>query len=64
MTQDAADRYRLRSKTSPLYLGAFMDLVVFSFLRISYFIKGTASYLMKRTHWDKLSRTNNEYILS
>ena len=64
VTQDAADRYRLRSKTSPLYLGAFMDLVVFSFLRISYFIKGTASYLMKRTHWDKLSRTNNEYILS
>ncbi len=52
-----------RTKTSPLYFGVCTDLIVFSFLRIVFFIKGTVSYLMKRTSWDKLNRTNNAYTL-
>ncbi len=62
-TVDSAANGRNRTQTRPLYLGVCMDLVVFSFLRIGFFIKGTASYLMKKTGWDKLSRTNNAYIL-
>jgi cellulose synthase/poly-beta-1,6-N-acetylglucosamine synthase-like glycosyltransferase len=52
-----------RTKTSPLYFGVCIDLIVFSFLRIAFFIKGTVSYLMKKTSWDKPSRTNNTYTL-
>lgn len=52
-----------RTKTTPLYFGVCTDLIVFSFLRIVFFIKGTVSYLMKRTSWDKLNRTNNAYTL-
>ncbi|MEA4970414.1 MAG: glycosyltransferase [Candidatus Pelethousia sp.] len=52
-----------KTKTGPLYLGVCIDLIIFSFLRIGFFIKGTASYLMKKTGWDKLNRTNNTYTL-
>lgn len=62
-TADSAADGRKKTKTRSLYLGVCMDLIVFSFLRIGFFIKGTVSYLMKRTGWDKLSRTNNAYTL-
>jgi biofilm PGA synthesis N-glycosyltransferase PgaC len=51
------------AKTRPLYFGIGIDLIIFSFLRIAFFIRGTASYLMKRTDWDKLNRSNNAYTL-
>ncbi len=62
-TADSAVDGRKKTRTNPLYLGVFMDLIVFSFLRIGFFINGTVSYLKKRTSWDKLTRTNNAYTL-
>jgi len=60
---DASGNKRPKPKTSLLYFGICMDLIVFSFLRIAFFIKGTISFLMKKTGWDKPSRTNNAYTL-
>lgn len=62
-TADSAVDGRKKTNTKPLYLGVCIDLILFSFLRIGFFIKGTVSYLKKRTSWDKLTRTNNAYTL-
>ncbi|MDD4797789.1 MAG: hypothetical protein PHO66_08485, partial [Eubacteriales bacterium] len=54
---------RKKVGVAALYLGIGMDLLVFSFLRIVFFIRGTVSYMMNRTDWDKLNRTDNTYTL-
>ena len=60
-----AERYGplLRNIKRPMYLAICLDLLVFSFLRIAFFIKGTVSYMTNKMDWDKLSRTGNAYTL-
>lgn len=57
------DTARQTTKSGPLFKIIFVDLFVFSFLRIVFFIKGTFLYITKNNSWDKLKRTNNAYTL-
>ncbi|HOG00667.1 MAG TPA: glycosyltransferase [Clostridia bacterium] len=61
--EEAARAGRRRTKTGSLYLITWMDLTLFSFLRITFFVRGTVSYFLKRRSWDKLKRTSNAYML-
>lgn len=61
---EAARAGRRQTRAGALYLIAWMDLSVFSFLRIAFFFWGTVSYLLKRRSWDKLTRTSNAYLVS
>lgn len=50
-------------KTMPLYLVMLLDMLLFRFLYIYVFIKGSLTFYFTKINWDKLTRTNNSYNL-
>lgn len=48
-------------KTKPLYFMIIYDILFFQFLRILFFFRGTVKYCFDNQHWEKVSRTNNNY---
>ena len=47
--------------TKLLYPMILVDMTVFQFLRIFFFLKGSVTYYFDNKHWDKVTRTSNCY---
>jgi len=58
-----AKYYFSNLKTMPLYLVMLLDMLLFRFLYIYVFIKGSLTFYFTKINWDKLTRTNNSYNL-
>lgn len=50
-------------KCLPLYFVMLLDILLFRFLYVYVFIKGSLTFYFTRINWDKLTRTNNSYNL-
>lgn len=56
-----AKRYSPKLNTRHLYFMIIFDMLVFQFIRVYFFIKGTIAYYFNNTSWQKVQRTNNLY---
>lgn len=58
-----AKYYTHNLNTISLYFIIILDMLLFRYIYIFVFIKGSLTYYFTRINWDKLTRTNNSYNL-